>query len=216
VQVAGFGRIAPFDVQSGAMRFALAPYERVPSMSALRKPGRVTFDEYLAFEETCEARHELVGGVLFAMSGGTDRHNIITGNLFLHIAGPLIGKCQVFQGQMKLKVEHQTDGDGYYPDILASCTETDRERLYRREPVLLIEVLSDSTERYDRGDKMLNYLQIPSLQEYVLVAQDVPHVEIMRRRQAWKPDYLFMNDTLVLESVGLNIPVSAIYQTLTF
>lgn len=183
---------------------------------AVRRPARVTFDEYLAFEEASEARHELINGALFAMSGGTDRHNLITGNLFLRIAGPLLGKCQTFQGQMKLRVNHAAGGDGYYPDIMVSCAPTDRERLYRQEPVLLIEVLSPSTERADRGDKLVNYLQIPSLQEYVLVAQDVPQVELMRRRQAWNPEFLFMPDTLVLESVGLTVPVTSIYQTLTF
>ena len=183
---------------------------------ALRKPKRVTFDEYLAFEETSAVRHELIEGVIFAMSGGSDTHNIICGNLFLQIAGPLLGKCQTFQSQMKLKVEHQTDGDGYYPDIMVSYAPTDREPLCRKEPVLLIEVLSPSTESLDRGGKFANYVQIPSLQDYVLVAQDVPQIEIMRRRNAWRPEFLFMEDTLVLESVNLSIPVATIYQTLTF
>ncbi len=183
---------------------------------ALRKPNRVTFDEYLVFEETSETRHELINGVLFAMSGGTDRHNLITGNLFLQIAGPLLGKCQTFQGQMKLKLDHATDVDGYYPDIMVSCAPTDRERLYRKEPVLLIEAPSPSTEALDRGGKFGNYVQIPSVQEYLLVAQDVPQVEIMRRRNAWRPEFLFMDDTLVLESVGLSIPLTAIYQTIDF
>ena len=184
--------------------------------AALQKSSRMTFDEYLAFEETSTVRHELIGGVLFAMTGGTDTHNLIAGNLFLHIAGPLIGKCQTFQGQMKLRVTHLPDSDGYYPDIMVTCSPTDRDKLYRSQPVLLIEVLSPTTARFDRGEKRLNYLQIPSLLEYVLVSQDVPRAEIMRRRNAWATEDLDMNDTLVLESVGLTIPVSAIYQTITF
>ena len=184
--------------------------------TALRKPKRVTFDEYLAFDETSAVRHELIEGVIFAMSSGSDTHNIICGNLLIDIGGPLRGRCQTFQGQMKLKVDHLTDGDGYYPDIMVSCSPTDRERLFRKEPVLLMEVLSPSTESLDRGGKFANYVQIPSLQEYVLVAQDVPQVEIMRRRQAWRPEFLFMGDTLVIESVGLSLPVATIYQTLTF
>jgi Uma2 family endonuclease len=138
---------------------------------ALRQPRRVSFDEWLAFEETTELRHELINGALFAMSGASDSHNIIVGNLFLQIAGPLMGRCQTFQGMMKLKVDHSIDSDGYYPDILVSCAPTDRERLFRREPVLLIEVLSPSTERTDRGEKLLNYLQITSLIEYLIVSQ---------------------------------------------
>ena len=183
---------------------------------AVRKPKRVTFDEYLAFEESSPVRHELIEGVIFAITGGSDTHNIICGNLLIDIGGPLRGRCQTFQGQMKLKVEHHTDGDGYYPDIMVSCSPTDRERLYRKEPVLLIEVLSPSTESLDRGGKFVNYTHIPLLQEYVLVAQDVPQVEIMRRRNAWRPDFLFMGDALTLECVNLSIPVATIYQTLTF
>lgn len=149
---------------------------------ALRQPRRVTFDEWLAFEETSEQRHDLVNGVIFAMSDSSDRHNLICGNLFLLVAGPLLGKCQTFSGMMKLEAEHQADGDSYYPDLMVSCSPTDRERLFRKKPVLLIEVLSPSTEAVDRGTKYNSYIQIPSLQEYVLIAQDVPQIEIMRRR----------------------------------
>ena len=183
---------------------------------AVRQPKRMTFDEWLAFEETTEERHELINGSIFAMSGSSDSHNLIVGNLFLQIAGPLMDKCQTFQGMMKLKVDHGTDSDGYYPDIMVSCSPSDRERLFRREPVLLIEVLSPSTERTDRGEKLLNYLQIRSLHEYLIVSQDFPQIELMRRRNAWQPEFLFMNDTVVLDSVSLSFPVTAAYRTLTF
>jgi Uma2 family endonuclease len=184
--------------------------------SALRKSARMNFDEYLAFEEAATTRHELIDGVLFAMSGGTDVHHLICTNLTVLIGGPLIGKCQVFQGGMKLRVDHRSDGDGYYPDIMVSCSQTDRERLYRKEPVLLIEVTSPSTARLDRGEKRLNYLQIPSLLEYVLVAQEIPKVEIMRRSEAWVTRELFPGDALELDSVGLKLPLADIYQTITF
>ena len=182
----------------------------------LKKSARMSFDDYLAFEEAATTRHELIDGVLFAMSGGTDVHNLICTNLTVLIAGPLIGKCQVFQAAMKLRVDPRIDSDGYYPDILVSCAPTDRERLYRKEPVLLIEVTSPSTARLDRGEKRLNYLQIPSLQEYVLVAQDIPKIEIMCRSEAWVTRELYPGDVLELDSVGLKLPLSAIYQTITF
>lgn len=184
--------------------------------SALRKPQRMTFDDYLAFEDATLTRHELIDGMVFAMSGATDAHELVTGNLFLQIAGSLLGKCQVFQAGMKLKVEHARDSDGYYPDILVSCDPADHNRLFRKAPLLLIEVLSPSTERLDRGEKKLNYLQIPCLQEYVLVAQDKPKVEIMRRSTSWAVEELYPGDTLELDSVGLKIPLSTIYQTITF
>jgi Uma2 family endonuclease len=184
--------------------------------SALRKPTRMTFDEYLAFEDTATVRHELIDGMLFAMSGGTDAHELITGNLFANIRTPLLGKCQVFQAGMKLKVEHARESDGYYPDIIVSCDPADRDRMFRKAPLLLIEVLSPSTERLDRGEKKLNYLQIPSLQEYVLVAQDKPKVEIMRRRTSWTVEELYPGETLTLESVALSLPLADIYRTITF
>jgi Uma2 family endonuclease len=185
-------------------------------VSVARKPSRISFDDYLAMEETTPVRHELIDGVLFAMAGGSDAHHLICTNLTLLIGGPLLGKCQTFQGGMKLRVDHLADSDGYYPDLMVSSAATDREKLFRREPILLIEVLSPSTARLDRGEKRLNYLQIPSLIEYVLVAQDIPKVEIMRRREAWATQELYPGDTLELESVGLKIPLAAIYQTITF
>ena len=184
--------------------------------TTLKRPSRISFDEYLAFEETASVRHELIDGMLFAMSGGTDVHHIIAGNLFLDIAGPLRGKCQVFQGGMKLKVDHMRDSNGYYPDILVSCAASDREKLFRREPIVLLEVLSPTTERVDRGEKKLNYLQIQSLQEYVLVAQDKPKVEVVRRRDAWLSEELYPGDILDLSSIGLKVPLAAVYQTITF
>lgn len=184
--------------------------------SALRQPKRITFEEYLNFEESSAVRHELINGALFAMVGATDTHNLICTNLVLHIGGPLVGRCQTFQGQMKLRVAQLNDSDGYYPDLMVSCAASDREPLFRTEPVLLVEVLSPSTERVDRGEKLINYLNIPSLQDYIIVSQDIPQVEVMNRMTAWKPTYLFMPDTLNLQSLGLSVPVAAIYNTIKF
>jgi Uma2 family endonuclease len=184
--------------------------------AAVRKATRMSFDDYVAFEEAAAVRHELIDGALFAMAGGTDVHHLICTNLTVLIGGPLMGKCQVFQGGMKLRVDHQTNSDGYYPDVMVSCSPTDRERLFRKEPVLLIEVMSPSTERLDRGEKRLNYLQIPTLLEYILIAQDIPKVEVMRRSNAWVTQELYPGDTLELDSVALKIPLSSIYQTISF
>ena len=184
--------------------------------TALRRQTRMTFDDYLAFEDGTETRHELIDGMVFAMAGATDAHNLICTNLTLLIGGPLRARCQVFQGGMKLKVDHASDSDGYYPDLMVSCAPTDRQKLFRREPILLIEVLSPSTERLDRGEKRLNYMQISSLQEYVLVAQDKPKVEVFRRAAGWAALDLYPGDTLDLESVGLKLPLADIYQTITF
>ena len=108
--------------------------------SVLRKSSRMTFDEYLAFEEASTIRHELIGGTVFAMSGATDAHGLVCTNLVLLIAGPLKGQCQTFQSGMKLRVDHAAHSDVYYPDIMVTCSPSDRDKLFRREPLLLIEV----------------------------------------------------------------------------
>ena len=184
--------------------------------TALRKPNRVTEQEYLDFESASDLRHELVGGVIYAMVGGTDRHNLICTNLVAALHARLSAPCQVFSAQMKLRVDAAGDVDHYYPDVFVSCDPADRNRLYREQPCLIVEVLSDSTEKDDRHGKFLTYRQIPSLQEYVLVAQDVPQFEVMRRRSSWKPEFLFLEDVLTLDSVGLTIPVRDIYRDISF
>lgn len=184
--------------------------------AALRRPTRVTEQEYLAFESASDLRHELVAGVIYGMVGGSDRHNLICTSLVAALHARLSPPCQVFTAQMKLRVETADDVEFYYPDVFVSCDTADRARLYREKPSLIVEVLSDSTEKDDRHGKFLTYRQIPSLQEYVLIAQDVPQIEIMRRRAAWKPDFVFLEDACVLESVGLTLQARAIYRDVAF
>jgi Uma2 family endonuclease len=183
---------------------------------ALRKPRRVTPEEYLAFENESELRHEYVDGVLYAMVGGTDRHNLIAGNLFNALFNHLPDRCQVFEQTMRLRMLIERAQRFYYPDILVSCSELDRAELYREQPILLAEVLSPSTERADRTDKFSAYVTVDTLQEYVLVAQDVPQVEVFRRRNAWQVETFFATDTIALESVELTFPVSQIYRRIRF
>ena len=184
--------------------------------TAVRRPDRVTEQEYLDFENASPLRHELIGGVIYAMVGGTDRHNLICGNFFAALFSRLHSPCQTFSAQMKLRVETADDVEYFYPDVFVSCDPSDRASLYRERPSLIIEVLSDSTEKDDRWGKLLAYRQIPSLQEYVIVAQDVPQVEIMRRRASWKPEFVFLEDMCVLESMKLDIPMREIYREIPY
>ena len=183
---------------------------------ALRKPSRVAEQEYLDFENASPLRHELIGGVIYGMVGGTDRHNLVCTNLVAALHARLAVPCQVFSAQMKLRVEAADEVEYYYPDVFVSCDPTDRATLFRERPNLIVEVLSDSTEKDDRHGKFLTYRQISSLQEYVLVAQDVPQIEIMRRRASWKPEFVFLDDICSLESVGFAIPVRNIYRDIPF
>ncbi|MBS0242555.1 MAG: Uma2 family endonuclease [Proteobacteria bacterium] len=184
--------------------------------TALRKPSRVSEQEYMEFENGSPLRHELVGGVIYGMVGGSDRHNLICTNLVAALHSALSSPRQVFSAQMKLRVEAADETDFYYPDVFVSCDPSDRAKLFRERPRLIVEVLSDSTERDDRRGKFSAYRQIPSLMEYVIVAQDVPQIEVMRRRASWKPEFLFLEDTLKLESVVLEIPLQKIYRDIPF
>jgi len=184
--------------------------------TALRKPNRVTEREYLDFESASALRHELIGGVIYGMVGGIDRHKLICGNLFAGLHARLSAPCQVFSAQMKLRVETSDDVEYYYPDIFVSYDPGDRSRLHRERPNLIVEVLSESTEKDDRHGKFLTCRQIPSLEEYVLIAQDVPQIEIMRRRSSWKPEFVFVEDTLALESVSASIMSRDIYRGIPF
>jgi Uma2 family endonuclease len=184
--------------------------------TALRKPNRVAEREYLDFENASELRHELVGGVIYDMVGGTDRHNLICTNLVAALHARLAAPRQVFSAQMKLRVETADGVDFFYPDVFVSCDPADRASLHRERPSLIIEVLSEPTEKDDRRGKFFAYRQIASLHDHVVIAQDVPQVEIMRRRAAWKPELVFLDDQCALESVGLTLAVREIYRGIDF
>lgn len=140
--------------------------------------------EYLAFEEASPIRHEYVGGEAYAMSGGTLRHNRIALNTASLLLARLMGKpCQVFMSDVKLHVAR--DSAYYYPDVMVTCAEqasAANESHVVNDPVLVIEVISPSTEGTDRREKLAAYRHLPSLQEYALISQDTQQVEVYRRQ----------------------------------
>lgn len=184
--------------------------------TALRHPSRFSIEDYLRFEETATERHEFVDGVLYAMVGGSDRHNLIAGNLFAALHAHLPDRCQAFEQGMKLRIDTERATAFYYPDVFVSCSPDDRAEFFREKPIFIAEVLSTTTERTDRGEKFEAYKSIPELQEYVLIAQDVPQVEVFCRQNAWRPEVLFREDVLRLDSVGLELPVTQLFRRITF
>jgi len=149
----------------------------------------ISVQEYLEGEQLTDIRHEYINGQVYAMGGASDRHGLIAGNLFMSLRPQAREKkCQLFIADMKVRLQIGGQDIFYYPDLLLSCDASDRETYFRQCPCLIVEVLSESTERIDRREKMLAYQTLPSLQEYVLVAQDEKRVEIYRRRNKWSPD----------------------------
>lgn len=183
---------------------------------AARILKRTTVAEYLAFDEASATRNEFRDGVVYAMGGATDDHGRIAGNLFAAIHAHLPERRDVFMGDMRLKVGAAREDAYYYPDVMVTCSELEKSKIYREQPTLIIEVLSPSSERIDRTEKFLAYTQIPSLQEYAIVAQSVPQIDLFRRSEAWRGGSYFREDEITFESIGLTLTVPAIYRRIKF
>lgn len=133
--------------------------------------------EYLAWEEHQQERHELVGGRAYAMSGGSERHSLMSGHLFsLLAAGAAPRRCRTFQSDRKLRV---TSGDVYYPDVLVVCGKA-ADVQFEADATLVVEVLSPSTRTQDRREKVRSYGTLPSIAHYVVVEPDVRRIEVAR------------------------------------
>jgi len=183
---------------------------------ALRNPGYFTVEEYLAREQAMDRRCEFVDGVIYAMTGGTDRHNIISMNAAFRLRAQMSSPCQVFQQGFKVRVRTDFGEARYYPDVFVGCDETDRDPLFRERPCVIVEVLSPSTEENDRRGKFEHYRTIQSLGHYILVAQDVPQVEVFAREKGWKPDILFRGDAVTVCDGRATLSVDDIYEGISF
>lgn len=179
----------------------------------------MTEEEYLAFERESEIRHEYLHGEIFAMSGASENHNLICSHTTSSLIIALRGQpCRAYQSDMRVKA-----GRLYtYPDILVVCgpsQKTDDKPDTLLNPVVIIEVLSSSTEKYDRGKKFLYYREIESLREYVLVSQDSPHVEHFQRQEnnTWLySDVSGLETHITLGSVGCTLALADMYEQVTF
>lgn len=177
---------------------------------------KISVEDYLQGELISDIKHEYINGEVYAMAGARRAHNIISMNLVALLHSHLRGTpCRVFSSDMKVGVLTAMDDIFYYPDVQVSCEKHGHD-LYNAEPKLIVEVLSDSTERKDRVEKFHAYRKLNSLEEYVLVAQDCLRVEIYRRRSSWDVELLGEGHNFQLESVGLDLTVADVYQDVEF
>ena len=182
------------------------------AMQAL-KQTYIPFDDYLEGERDTDTRSEYVDGEIYAMAGASETHNTIAHTLGSAIDNALPDTCRVWQSDMKVIGKTRDNKPfSYYPDIMAACGENADDPYYRTNPILIVEVLSGSTKRIDLKEKFDNYTQIPSLLEYVVVSQETPYLRVYRRRTNWQLESYYAEDTLVLESVGLEIAAHHIYR----
>lgn len=140
-------------------------------------------EDYLDGEQRSPVRHEYIAGEVFAMAGASERHNRIAGNLFFHLRASSRGSaCGVFISDMKVRI--LSDDRFYYPDVLLTCAVDDREPFYKTAPCLIAEVTSPTTEPIDRREKLIAYRTLPSLRDYLLIAQDQRRVAHYQRHES--------------------------------
>lgn len=152
-------------------------------MTALGQPNFITIADYLATEEKSDVKHEYLGDTVRAMAGATNRHNGIVGNGFASLHGQLRGKtCRPFNSDTKIRIEFPDHTRLYYPDAMVVCQTNPEFGHFQDQPVVVIEVLSDSTRRTDLGEKRDAYLTLPSLKVLLLVEPDAPSVLVHRRK----------------------------------
>ncbi len=185
-------------------------------MSALAKGNYLSPEAYLLGENDRidGIKYEYVNGQVYAMAGASRAHNIVAGNFFLSLGNHLKGSsCRAYQSDMKVGIRSLREEHFYYPDVQVTCTE-EKDRYYNASPCLIVEVLSDSTARVDRYEKLIAYRLLPSLQEYLLCAQHTALVEIYRKCTEWQVEYFTSGETFLLESVGLEMAVNELYEFL--
>jgi Uma2 family endonuclease len=177
------------------------------------QPAKWSVQDYLKAEETSEVRHEYIAGDLYAMAGASKEHNYIAGNIFARIHRHLRGKpCKAFIHDMKAKVYAQVMLF-YYPDIMVVCGPDIEDDHFQTKPRIIVEVVSESTRGTDEREKLLTFIQLPSLEEYVLVEQQVMKVTVHRRDVEWRAEVLTGPEALLkLTSIDFEMPLSAVYE----
>ncbi len=189
-------------------------------MSSAAAKKRFSPQEYLALERKSETRNEYYNGEIFAMAGASREHNLIAGNLFRDIGNQLEGRpCEAYTSDMRVSIE--ATGLYTYPDVTVVCGEPrfqDREVDTLLNPMVIVEVLSPTTEAYDRGVKFRHYRSIGSLREFVLISQERMLVErFTRQGNDWVlSDLTDPDQVLKLESIGCQVPLARIYAKVTF
>jgi len=179
--------------------------------SSTKKIAFISIADYLLGEPLSEIKHEYVEGQIYAMAGAGLKHNLINTNLLSLLWNHLKGQpCFPLSGDMLIK----TAANRYrYPDIVVVCEDDPSDKdTVRESPLLIIEILSKSTRKKDKGEKRKEYLSLPSLEEYVLIEQDFAEIEVQRKSEGWRPSFYTLGENIVLESVDALFSVEEIYE----
>ena len=186
---------------------------------------RLTPREYYLLERAAEFKSEYYDGEMFAMAGGTTRHSLAKTQLVIALGNALKakgGNCRPYDSDQRIKII--ATGLRTYPDVSVFCSpleydEEDDQKETATNPTALFEVLSDSTEAYDRGTKAEHYRKIPSLKAYALLSQNAPHIELFERRAdgAWALiEATGVDGVLHMPSLGIDLSLGEIYEKVEF
>jgi Uma2 family endonuclease len=177
--------------------------------------SKLSEEQYLAIERAAEFKSEFMDGVMYAMSGGTMRHSALARNILMEMHAMVRGgECQTFGSDLRVRVSGRMYA---YPDVSVVCGKpqlADEQKDILLNPIVIFEVLSPSTELYDRGLKFQLYRSIPSLREYILVDQNKVQIEhyVRQDSSAWTlRDHQGLEQELKLDSIGVSLPLRLIY-----
>ena len=188
-------------------------------MTAAEKWELVSEEDYLREELVAERKHEYVGGIVHAMAGASNRHNEIVVNCLANLYVRLRGKtCKPFNSDSKVRIALAKGTRYYHPDAMVICRTNPGSDTFQDDPVLIIEVLSDSTRRIDEGEKKDAYLTVPSLEVYIMVDQEAPLAVVFRRTGSdFDRSVISGLDAVIpVPGVGIELPLSEIYEGVAF
>ncbi|MES2659037.1 MAG: Uma2 family endonuclease [Verrucomicrobiota bacterium] len=185
-------------------------------MTAVKQPDFITVEEYLAGEETSGVKHEYLGGTVHAMGGFSNQHNTIALNSLVLLHGDLRGKkFQAFTSDTKVRIEFPDHTRLYYPDAMVVCDSRSATDHFQDRPVVIIEVLSESTRRADLGEKRDAYLTISTLKVLLFVEPDSPAVTLYRRKAEGGFDierHTGLESTIPLPEIEATLPLADLYE----
>ncbi len=168
----------------------------------------ISIEDYLQGELISEVKHELIDGYTYAMAGASSNHNRIVANITRELGNSLKSTpCEPFVSDMKLKVADNF----YYPDAMVVCDHQANDFGITDAPLIIIEVLSKSTRRIDHTLKRTAYQQLPGLQEYVVIEQDLVDIEVCRRTNHWQSEHYYLGDEIHFKSINVTLSIADMY-----
>ena len=170
----------------------------------------ISIADYLQGELISDTKHEYLEGTIYEMAGASKNHQRIITNTVIALGQHLRNtSCDTFASDIKVRIG---DLAFFYPDVIVACQDDTDDSYYTEKPLIIVEVLSKSTRRKDETTKRRLYQTLPSLQEYVLIEQDIVDVEVCRRSESWVSEHYFMGDEITFAAIDLTLSVNEIYE----